>query len=317
MSDRVVFLYPGQGAQHVGMGRDLYQANAEVRRIFERADKLLGFSLTRLCFEGPEAVLNQDLNAQLAIYTSSCALTSVLKAQGVMPDMVSGYSSGFYSAAFAVGCFDFDQGLRVVRRAGEILLHEGKKIDGCMAVIFGLPLEDVDRICRQIEHVDVSIINTPRQIIISGLGAAINKAMAIAMENGALDAYQIPTETAYHSRFMKHGSKRFLEEISVQAYKKPLLPLLSYLSLNEIQNQKDLKRMMAAQLCGPVLWVDLIRALTRRNARLLIEVGPGSLLSRTVRWIDRGLEVMITSTKDDLTAAVDKYKNIKSFKDVM
>lgn len=316
MSDKVVFLYPGQGAQHVGMGHDLFQTHAEARRIFERADKLLGFALTRLCFEGPEEVLNQDLNAQLAIYTLSCALTNVLKAQGVMPDMVSGYSSGFYSAAFAGGCFDFDQGLRVVRRAGEILLNEGKKIDGCMAVIFGLSRENIDRICRQVDHVDVSIVNTPRQIIISGLDTSITKAMAVAMDNGALDVYQIPTETAYHSRFMKHGSKRFLEEISVQAYKKPHIPLLSYLSLHEIHNQKDLKRIMAAQLCGPVLWVDLIHTLIRKNARLLIEVGPGSLISRSVRWIDRNLDVMTTATQDEVTAVVDKYKNIKSVKDV-
>lgn len=312
MSDTVVFLYPGQGAQHVGMGRDLYQRYTEVRRVFERADKLLGFALTRLCFEGPENELNQDLNAQLASYTLSCALTNVLQAQGVVADMVAGYSSGFYSAAFAGGCFDFDQGLRVVRRAGEILLNEGSKIKGSMAVIFGLSLENVDRICRQIEHVDVSIVNTPKQIVISGLDASINQAMTIAMDNGALDAYRIPAATAYHSRFMKHGSKRFLEEISVQAYKKPLIPLLSYLSLNEIHNQKDLKRIMAAQLSGPVLWVDLILSLIRRNARLLIEVGPGALISRTVRWIDRRLDVMITSTEDDVAAAVDKYKNIKS-----
>ena len=311
MSNKVVFLYPGQGAQHVGMGHDICQMYGQARRIFERADKLLGFALTRLCFEGPEKVLNQDLNAQLAIYTLSCAVTNVLKEQNVMPDMVAGYSSGFYAAAFAGGCFDFDQGLRVVRRAGEILLNEGGKTDGGMAVIFGLPLENVDRICRQIEHVDVSIINTPRQIIISGPDASINKAVAMAMDNGALDAYQIPAETAYHSRFMKHGSKRLLEELSKQAYKKPSIPLLSYLSLNEIHNQKDLKKIMAAQLSGPVLWVDLINTLIRRGARLLIEVGPGSLISRTVRWIDRGVDVVITSTTDDLTAAVDKYNKIK------
>ena len=104
MSNKVVFLYPGQGAQHVGMGHDICQMYGQARRIFERADKLLGFALTRLCFEGPEKVLNQDLNAQLAIYTLSCALTNVLKEQNVLPDMVSGYSSGFYAAAFAGGC---------------------------------------------------------------------------------------------------------------------------------------------------------------------------------------------------------------------
>ena len=314
MNDKVVFLYPGQGAQHVGMGNDLYQAYAEARRVFDRADRLLGFSLSRLCFEGPEESLNQDLNAQLAIYTLSCCLTDVLSGQGISPDAVSGYSSGFYAAAYAGGCFDFDQGLRIVRRAGEILLNEGRKIDGSMAVVFGLSFENVGRICRQIQHVELSIFNTPRQIIISGLDASVKKAMALAIDYGALDAYKISSETAYHSEFMKHGSKRFLEEIDHQPLKKPRTPLLSYLTLDDVTNQKDLKKIMAAQLSGPVLWVDLIRTLVRRNARLLIEVGPGSLISRTVRWIDRSLTVMITSTAEDLTAAVDTYRKLKSKK---
>jgi [acyl-carrier-protein] S-malonyltransferase len=314
VNDKVVFLYPGQGAQHVGMGNDLYQAYAEARRVFDRADKLLGFSLSRLCFEGPEESLNQDLNAQLAIYTLSCCSTDVLRGQGILPDTVSGYSSGFYAAAYAGGCFDFDQGLRIVKRAGEILLNEGRKIDGSMAVIFGLSLENVGCICRQIQHVEVSIFNTPRQIIISGLDASVKRAMALAIDNGALDAYKISSETAYHSEFMKQGSKRFLGEIDHQPFKKPRAPLLSYLTLDDVANQKDLKKIMAAQLSGPVLWVDLIRTLAGRNARLLIEVGPGSLISRTVRWIDRSLTVMITSTTEDLTAAVDTYKRLKSKK---
>ena len=315
MSDKVIFLYPGQGAQHVGMGLDLYEAYAEARRIFERADRLLGFSLSRLCFEGPEEELNEDLNAQLAIYTLSCSLTEVLKGQGVLPDTVSGYSSGFYAAAYAADCFDFDQGFRIVRRAGEILLNEGGKIDGSMAVIFGLPPETVDRICRQIKNVEVSIINTPRQIIISGLDASIGKAMELALDHDALDAYKILTATAYHSKFMKHGSKRFLEEVRHLPLKKPHVPLMSYLTLDDVLNQKDLKKVMAAQLSGPVLWVDLIRRLVRTNARLLIEVGPGALIYRTVRWIDRNLEVMTTATEKDLKAAVDTYKSIKSFHD--
>ncbi|UCD89486.1 MAG: ACP S-malonyltransferase [Desulfobacterales bacterium] len=312
MNDKVVFLYPGQGAQHVGMGSDLYQTYAEARRVFDWADRLLGFSLSRLCFEGPEEYLNKDLNAQFAIYTLSCCLTDVLRVKGIFPDTVCGYSSGFYAAAYAGGCFDFDQGLRIVRRAGEILLNEGRKIDGSMAVIFGLSPENVDHICRKIQHVEISIVNTPRQIIISGLDASVKRAMALAMDDGALDAYKISAETAYHSEFMKHGSKRLLREIGHQPLRKPLVPLLSYLTLNDITNQKDLKSTMAAQLSGPVMWVDLIRMLVRRNARLLIEVGPGYLISRTVRWIDRSLQVMATSTTEDLTATIDSYQRIKS-----
>ena len=296
----------------MGMGLELYETYAEVKKVFERADKLMGFSLSRLCFEGPEDELNEDLNAQLAIYTLSCGLTEVLKEAGVLPDAVSGYSSGFYAAAHAAGCFDFDQGFRIVRRAGEILLHEGRKIDGCMAVIFGLPFETVERICRQIKHVEASIINTPRQIIISGLDASVRKVMELARNQDALDAYRIYTATAYHSEFMKHGSKRFLEEVRHQPLKKPRIPLISYLTLEDVLGQKGLKKIMSAQLSGPVLWVDLIRTLVRRNARLLIEVGPGALIFRTVRWIDRNLEVMVTATRDDLQAVIDTVKRADS-----
>ena len=171
VGNNVVFLYPGQGSQQVGMGLDLYHTHPEAREIFDQADHLLGFSLSRLCFEGPEEELNLDLNAQLAVYTVSCILTDVLRANNVLPDVVSGYSSGFYAAAYAADCFDFADGLHLVRRAGEILLDNGRKIDGAMAVIFGLSLEKVDSICQQVGAAEIAILNTPRQTIISGISS--------------------------------------------------------------------------------------------------------------------------------------------------
>ncbi len=308
--NNVVFLYPGQGAQHVGMGFDLYQTYPEAREIFDKADHLLGFSLSQLCFQGPEKELNSDLDAQLAVYTVSCILTEVLRVNNVLPDIATGYSSGFYAAAYVAGCFDFADGLCLVRQAGEILLDEGGKIDGSMAVIFGLSPEKVDSICQQAGDAQIAILNTPRQIIISGIRSSIRRAMELSLKEGALDAYTLSIATSYHSRFMKQSGIRFLREIKDINLSDPRTPLISYLSLDYIPNKRELKNIMANQLSGPVLWTDLIKKLSNSNNRLFLEVGPGKVISRTVNWIDRNIEIMNTANKGELLKTIKTYRRL-------
>ena len=307
--NNVAFLYPGQGSQHVGMVFDLYQTYPEAKEIFHKADRLLGFSLSQLCFEGPGEELNRDLNAQLAVYTVSCIVTEVLRVHDVVPDVVSGYSSGFYAAAYAAGCFDFADGLLLVKRAGEILLDEGLKIDGSMAVIFGLSPEKVDSICQQVGNVHVAIHNTPQQIIISGIGSSVRKAMELSCNKGALDAYNISTATAYHSIFMQQSSARLLSEVKGDNLKDPQVPLFSYVLLESVPNKEELKKIMAAQLSGPVLWADLIKKL-HHNTILFIEVGPGAVISQTVKWVDRNIEIVNTDNQSRLLQTIESYKRL-------
>ena len=309
MQNNVTFLYPGQGSQQVGMGFDLYQTYPEARETFHKADQVLGFALSQLCFEGPEEELNRDLNAQLAVYTVSCIVTEVLRVHDVVPDVVSGYSSGFYAAAYAAGCFDFADGLLLVKRAGEILLDEGRKIDGSMAVIFGLSPEKVDSICQQVGNVHVAIHNTPQQIIISGIGSSVRKAMELSCNKGALDAYNISTATAYHSIFMQQSSARLLSEVKGDNLKDPQVPLFSYVLLESVPNKEELKKIMAAQLSGPVLWADLIKKL-HHNTILFIEVGPGAVISQTVKWVDRNIEIVNTDNQSRLLQTIESYKRL-------
>ncbi|MEJ2040061.1 MAG: ACP S-malonyltransferase, partial [Desulfosarcinaceae bacterium] len=206
-------MFPGQSPQKAGLGEDLYRLHPQARAIFDAADDYLGFPLSRLCFEGPEDRLNEDLNCQLAIYAHSCAVTAILEAAGHSADLVSGYSSGFYAAAFAAGCFGFVEGLEIVRRAGELLLAQGALIQGGMGVIFGLDPETVGTLCRRSGQLQLAIFNTPRQIVISGRSRDVDRTLEKAMEAGALDTYRLPAAAAYHSDLMTPAGRQLRDAI--------------------------------------------------------------------------------------------------------
>ena len=311
MNHHLVFLYPGQGSQHVGMGLDLYKTHPRAKEIFDQADQRLGFSLSNICFNGPEEELNKDLNAQLAVYTISCIITDIFRSEKIIPDAVTGYSAGFYAAAYCAGCFDFKHGLEIVRTAGQILLDEGKMFDGAMAVIFGLPAEDVENLCRKTGKVSVAILNTPRQIIVSGISSSVQKVMEKSLLAGALDAYPINAATAYHSEFVSNSGPQLLDSIQDDTLKAPDIPIFSYTTLNRLKNRQEVKETMAKQLSRPVRWVQLIQHFRNNGMKLCVEIGPGAVLSRTVRWIDRHTEMIYTDSAQRLKEVLSRCRSFR------
>ncbi len=285
------------------MGADLCREFASAREIFEAADDCLGFNLRRICFEGPAEQLNDDLISQLAVYTYSCALIAVMGPERLGTGVLSGYSSGFYAAAHAAGCFDFVAGLELVRKAGGLLLNAAAEDPGAMGVVFGLSAEAVEAICTRIGPVQPAIFNTPRQTVVSGSIEAVTTALAQAVAQGALDAYRLPAAAAYHSTGMRPAARALATVLADTPLRAPRTLLISYSTLQAVPDGGALARLLAMQLYSPVRWVELIHLLHRRGIRRVVEVGPGQMLSRTVRWIARGL----TAHPLPRAAAVNAY----------
>jgi malonyl CoA-acyl carrier protein transacylase len=238
-------------------------------------------------------------------------MTEIFLEKRIIPHTVTGYSSGFYAAAYAAGCFDFEVGLNVVKLAGEILIEESKDIEGRMAVMFGLSRDKVEDICRQAGEVDIAIYNTPSQIIISGEKASVESALKLACEENVLDTYIIPGSVAYHSRFTESSRTRLLDEIEDAGLKDPRLPIVSYLTLEQVRTKAEFKQIIAEQLSKPVKWVELIRKLGDKEECLFVEMGPGSVISRTIRWINRSYRALNTGDMNGITKTVEGIKTEK------
>lgn len=286
---RTAFIFPGQGSQYVGMGKALWDAHAEVRELYREASEAAGTDLAGVSFEGPEEYLNSDLNAQMSVFVCNEAHRFAALKAGLVPDAVTGYSLGFYSALVASGSVSFLDGLRIVKTAGEISL--GISAVGTMGAVIGLGLDEMEAICAKASEgsggVWVSNINAARQILVSGGTAAVERAVALAIEAGALSAYRLPMGAAYHSPMMETASSEFERALAGFAFCGPALPLLSYIDSDYIDTGEGVRGVLARHLKSRVPWKDSILRLVADGFDSFIEVGPGSALTRMVRWVDR------------------------------
>jgi [acyl-carrier-protein] S-malonyltransferase len=298
------FLFPGQGAQYPGMGRDLVERFRECRDILARAETHLKFPLGEIMFQGPKERLNQDFTAQVAVYTVSCMVAVILEARGIRASAIAGYSSGLYAAACAAGVFDFETGLSLMQEADRCIRKQN--IEGTMGVILGLSPSEVKQLClRAPSRVEVSIFHTNHQTLVSGKWAAVETVLELANSAGALKTERLSATAPYHCSLLKKADRCLAQIVRQTSLANPHTPIISYLDCQSLMNALQVAHFLSDQLSSPVHWVGVVEELVHRGLTFMVEVGPGQMLGRSVRWIHRKAMVFSTETNHALGEVIE------------
>jgi [acyl-carrier-protein] S-malonyltransferase len=264
------------------MGREFYEGTAAGKDLFDRADAVLDLPLSRLCFEGPEETLTRTENAQPAIFTVSVIAWRLLEERGIRPDTAAGHSLGEYSALVAAGVMSFEDGLRTVRRRGELMAEVGDRVGGAMAAILGLPAEAVAALCKEASGaglVEVANYNSPEQTVISGEAAAVERAMELAKQRGAKRALKLNVAAPFHSSLMAPLAEEMAHVLAAVPMQPPRVPVVANVTAEYVRAPEDIREALTRQVAGSVRWTETIRRLTADGVERTIEAGPGRVLT--------------------------------------
>ena len=306
MSQSTFVLCPGQGAQHVGMGRDFAEKYPEAKIVFDEANEVVGTDLATLCFEGPEDQLNQTDVAQPAIYAASLACHAAAKANGKLPGDVAGYaglSLGEYTALHLAGVFDFATGLRLVQARGRYMQEAAVSVPGGMVSLIGCDAHQADELCEQAAHGHVLVpanYNCPGQIVCSGAMPACQRLAEVAQEHG-LRAVMLKVAGAFHSPLMQPAALRLREDLDQLDFAEPTVPVWSNVTAEPHEPAGGaIKELLVRQLTEPVRWQQTVEKLVKRDGAAFVELAPGRVLAGLLKKIDRRAEMLNLGTAEAL-----------------
>lgn len=291
------WVFPGQGSQAIGMGRDVYERSAAARAVFDEANDVLGFALSQLCFDGPAETLTQTENAQPALLTTSIALLRAAQDRGdaasALPIYMAGHSLGEYSALVAAGSLQFADALRLVRRRGELMAGAS---EGTMAAIIGLDLPALQAVCQEVSAEDVVVVaneNSPGQLVISGSSTGVERAMALAKERGAKRALPLNVSAAFHSPLMEQAAQGLATAVAqIEQIARPHVPVISNVTAEPLTDPAAIRAELVAQVTAPVRWIASVERMVADGVTQIVEIGPGAVLTGLAKRIASGIELV-------------------------
>lgn len=309
-ASKIAFIFPGQGSQAVGMGKDLAEKYPIARQTFDEADEALGYKLSQLCFDGPEDQLRLTEITQPAILTVSVAALRVLEDRVPRPSFVAGHSLGEYSAHVASGTMSFADALRTVRNRGKYMQEAVPVGVGAMAAILGMDLEKVTAVCQDAAQGEVcspANINSPEQIVISGNAAAVERGAKLADERGAKRAKLLPVSAPFHCSLMKPAQDRLEGDLNALKMQKPVYPVACNVEASLVSDEMRARETLVRQVTGAVKWDPSMRLLIAHGVQTFVEIGPGKVLCGLMRQIDRSKTCMNVGDEASLTKALEQF----------
>ncbi|MFC5532390.1 ACP S-malonyltransferase [Cohnella yongneupensis] len=305
---KIAFVFPGQGAQAVGMGRDAYESSEAARDIYDRADEALGFSISKLSFEGPEEQLRQTANTQPALLATSVALLEAFKSQGVRPDYVAGHSLGEYSALVAAGVLAFEDAIRLVRARGQFMEQAVPSGKGAMAAVLGADREPLAALCADITStaglVELANVNCPGQIVVSGSAEGVAEVVARGKEAGAKRVIPLEVSGPFHSSLMQPAADALSSELAKVNFGEASVPVVANVHAKPVTSGEELRKLLVDQVVSPVQWEDTVKWLISEGVDTFYEIGSGTVLAGLIKKVDKSVQVVAVNTSAAAAGAV-------------